>query len=46
VISLAAERTWSNPQGRDPSLWGENRTLGFALSMIDFVARGRADRKA
>jgi hypothetical protein len=36
LISLTAERTWSNPQGRDPSLWGENRTLGFALSAIGF----------
>jgi GT2 family glycosyltransferase len=35
VLSLSAERTWSNPEGRDPSLWGENRTLGFALSAIE-----------
>jgi GT2 family glycosyltransferase len=36
LVSLTADRTWSNPEGRDPTLWPENRTLGFALSAIGF----------
>jgi GT2 family glycosyltransferase len=36
LVSLSAERSWSNPEGRDPALWPEKRTLGFALSTIGF----------
>lgn len=37
LVSFDAEATWSNPEGRDPSFWGENRSLGFALSSLSFV---------
>jgi GT2 family glycosyltransferase len=37
VASLRTERTWSNRDARDPSLWAENRSLGFAVSSLSFV---------
>lgn len=36
LVSFTTERGWSNPEGRDPSLWPENRTLGFAISSLTF----------
>jgi GT2 family glycosyltransferase len=36
LLSFDAEATWSNPEGRDPAFWGENRSLGFALSSLLF----------
>lgn len=36
LVSLKTERPWSNPEGRDPSLWPENRSLGFAISSLSF----------
>lgn len=36
VVSFEAEATWSNPDGGDPSLWAENRSLGFALASLSF----------
>ena len=36
LVWFEVERTWSNPDGRDPALWGENRSLGFALSLLSF----------
>jgi GT2 family glycosyltransferase len=36
LVSFEAETTWSNPEGRDPTFWGENRSLGFALSALRF----------
>ena len=35
LLTVAAERTWSNPAGEDPGLWPEKRTLGFALSAFE-----------
>jgi N-acetylglucosaminyl-diphospho-decaprenol L-rhamnosyltransferase len=35
-VSFDAEATWSNPGRRDPALWPENRSLGFALSSLSF----------
>jgi GT2 family glycosyltransferase len=37
LVSFGVERPWSNPEGRDPSLWPENRSLGFAISSLDFA---------
>ncbi len=37
LVSLRTERTWSNRDGRDPSLWAENRSLGFAVSSFSFA---------
>jgi GT2 family glycosyltransferase len=36
LVSFQTETTWSNPDGRDSELWGENRSLGFALSSLSF----------
>jgi hypothetical protein len=36
LVSFDADTTWSNPEGMDPSLWGENRSLGFALASLSF----------
>ncbi len=36
MLAIRAERTWSNPDGSDPGLWAEARTLGFALSSFTF----------
>ncbi len=36
LMSFDADATWSNPEGRDPKLWPENRSLGFALSSLSF----------
>jgi GT2 family glycosyltransferase len=36
LVSFDAEATWSNPGRRDPELWPENRSLGFALSSLSF----------
>jgi len=36
LVSFDAEETWTNPDQRDPSLWSEIRTLGFALSSLSF----------
>jgi len=41
LLSLQAERTWSNRDTADAALWPENRTLGFALSA--FVLSGDDD---
>jgi hypothetical protein len=37
LVSFNTDETWCNPEGRDPALWGENRSLGFALSELSFV---------
>jgi len=34
LVSFDAGTPWSNPDRRDPELWAENRTLGFALSAL------------
>lgn len=39
LVSFATEQTWSNPEGRDPTIWGENRSLGFAVSSLSFGER-------
>ncbi|HEV7528633.1 MAG TPA: glycosyltransferase family A protein [Solirubrobacteraceae bacterium] len=39
LVSFATEGTWSNRDGRDPELWGESRSLGFALSSLSFSSR-------
>jgi GT2 family glycosyltransferase len=39
LLSFETETTWSNPERRDPELWGENRSLGFALSSLSFSPR-------
>jgi hypothetical protein len=36
LVSFDTETTWSNREGADPSLWGENRSLGFAVSTLAF----------
>jgi hypothetical protein len=36
LLSFATETAWSNPDQRDPSLWAENRSLGFALASLTF----------
>jgi N-acetylglucosaminyl-diphospho-decaprenol L-rhamnosyltransferase len=43
AVSFDVEAAWSNPGQRDPALWAENRSLGFALSAMSFgeVARDR-----
>jgi GT2 family glycosyltransferase len=38
LLSFAAEKTWSNPEGRDAGLPPENRSLGLALCSLSFVA--------
>jgi GT2 family glycosyltransferase len=38
MIRFEAEIPWSNPGQTDPSLWAENRSLGFALSSLSFDA--------
>ncbi len=43
MFSLEAERTWSNPGGADPTLWPENRTLGFALAAVRFSRSGSVE---
>jgi GT2 family glycosyltransferase len=35
-LRLAARDAWSNPARRDPALWAENRTLGFAIARVAF----------
>jgi GT2 family glycosyltransferase len=35
-VSFDAQAAWSNPGQRDPALWAENRSLGFALSSLSF----------
>ncbi len=37
LVCFDVEATWSNPGQRDPKLWPENRSLGFALSSLLFV---------
>ncbi len=37
VVRFDADRTWSNPEGRDVGLPPENRALGFALSSLCFA---------
>ncbi len=39
VVSFATDDTWSNPERRDPALWAENRSLGFAVCSLSFGAR-------
>jgi GT2 family glycosyltransferase len=39
LVSFETEATWSNPERRDWELWGENRSLGFALSSLSFSRR-------
>jgi GT2 family glycosyltransferase len=34
LVSFVTDASWSNQNGRDPELWGENRSLGFALSSL------------
>jgi GT2 family glycosyltransferase len=46
VLSLEAEQTWSNPGGVDPTLWPENRTLGFALAAVRFSRAARSSSSA
>ena len=36
LVSFDAETTWSNPGQQDSELWPENRSLGFALSLLSF----------
>jgi GT2 family glycosyltransferase len=36
LLSLDTETTWSNPEGLDPMLGPENRSLGVALSLLSF----------
>jgi hypothetical protein len=36
LVSFDTEASWSNPEGRDPKLWPENRSLGLALSSLSF----------
>jgi GT2 family glycosyltransferase len=38
LITFDAEATWSNPDGLDPALGPENRSLGFAISKLSFDA--------
>jgi hypothetical protein len=40
LLTVDAETPWSNPGQRDPSLWAENRSLGFALSSVSFERLG------
>ncbi len=44
LLSLEVERTWSNREAADPSLWPENRTLGFALSAFVLLGSAEPDR--
>jgi GT2 family glycosyltransferase len=37
LLSLRTERTWSNPEGGDPELPPEGRSLGFALRALSFA---------
>jgi len=36
LVSFDTEAPWSNPGGRDPELWAEKRSLGFALASLSF----------
>jgi GT2 family glycosyltransferase len=36
LVSFEAAKPWSNPDGRDPRLWAENRVLGVALASLSF----------
>jgi GT2 family glycosyltransferase len=36
LLSFDSETTWSNPEGRDPAIGAENRSLGFAVSTFSF----------
>jgi GT2 family glycosyltransferase len=38
LVSFDTDATWSNLEGRDPKLWPESRSLGFALSRLSFDA--------
>jgi GT2 family glycosyltransferase len=42
LVSFNAETTWSNPEGQDPAMLAENRSLGFALSSLSFGGSGVA----
>ena len=44
VLSLEAERTWSNREAADGSLWPENRALGFALSAFVLLGEDQPHR--
>jgi GT2 family glycosyltransferase len=36
VVSFDADTAWANPEGRDPTFSPENRSLGMAVSSIEF----------
>jgi hypothetical protein len=36
LAEFAAEQPWSNPAGRDPELWPEDRVLGVGVSVLSF----------
>ena len=36
AVTFDAERTWSNPDQRDPAFSADNRSFGFALSSLSF----------
>jgi hypothetical protein len=36
LVVFTAEATWSNEGGKDPTLWPESRSLGFALASLRF----------
>lgn len=36
LLTFEAQAAWSNPGQADPTLWPENRSLGFALSSLSF----------
>jgi GT2 family glycosyltransferase len=38
VVAFEASGTWTNPDGREPSLPPERRALGFALSAVSFAS--------
>ncbi len=40
LLSFDAQKTWTNPAGRDPSASPENRSLGFALASFSLIANG------
>jgi GT2 family glycosyltransferase len=42
LVSFDADTTWSNPEGQNPALLAENRSLGFALSSLSFGGPGVA----
>jgi hypothetical protein len=39
LVSFETEATWSNRGAQDRELWGENRSLGFALASLTFASR-------